>query len=48
MAIKYTKWPQQNPNGQRIYQPLPFEGPPKFTEIGLKGFHLATLAESDS
>jgi hypothetical protein len=32
MAIEYT------------HQPFPFQGPPKFTQIGLKIYHLATLA----
>jgi hypothetical protein len=26
------------PNGLRIYQPFPFEGPPKFIQIGIFGF----------
>jgi hypothetical protein len=33
--------------GPRIYQPLPFQGPQKFTQIGIFGlklYHLATLA----
>jgi hypothetical protein len=36
------------PNGQIIYQPFPFQGPPKFTQIGLFGlkiYNLATLNE---
>jgi hypothetical protein len=50
---KNTKWPQTNsrtynrPNGHMIYQPLPLQDPPKFTQIlGLKICHLATLRES--
>jgi hypothetical protein len=34
------------PNGHKIYQHFPFQGPPKFTQIGIFGFktnHLATL-----
>jgi hypothetical protein len=40
MAIKYTK------SGHKIYHPLSFKGPPKFTQSGIFGFktkHLATL-----
>jgi hypothetical protein len=35
------------PNDQRIYQPFPFQGPQKFTQIGIFGlkiYHLATLS----
>jgi hypothetical protein len=47
MAIKYTKRPlkyemvikipngQKIPNGHKIYQRLPFQEPPKFTQIGI-------------
>jgi hypothetical protein len=45
-AIKCPKWPKYIPNCQRIFQPFPFRGPPKFTQIGsfgLKMYHLATL-----
>jgi hypothetical protein len=34
------------PNGHKIYQHFPFQGPPKFTQSGIWGFkiyHLATL-----
>jgi hypothetical protein len=37
------------PNGQRICQTFPFQGPPKFTQIGIFGlkiYHLATLLET--
>jgi hypothetical protein len=34
-AINYTKWPYNIPNGHKIYQHLPFKGPPKFTQIGI-------------
>jgi hypothetical protein len=27
-----------------MYQPFPFQGPPKFTKIGLKIYHLATMS----
>jgi hypothetical protein len=46
MVIKYTNWLQYIPNGHGIYQPFPFQGRPKFTQIGtfgLKICHLATL-----
>jgi hypothetical protein len=38
VAIKYTKWP-------KIYQHLPLQDPPKFSQngiFGMKIFHLAT------
>jgi hypothetical protein len=31
ITIKYTKRPQNRPNGNKIYQPLPLQTPPKFT-----------------
>jgi hypothetical protein len=46
IAIKYTKWLQNLPNGRKIYQNHPSQDPPKFTQIwifGLKICHLATL-----
>jgi hypothetical protein len=46
MTIKYTKWPLYIANSHKIYQPFPFQGPPKWTQIGifgLKKYHLATL-----
>jgi hypothetical protein len=54
MTMKYTKWPWNIPNGHeicipnghKIYQHLPLQKPPKFTQIlifGLKLYHLATL-----
>jgi hypothetical protein len=57
MAIKYTKWPQNIPNGRKIcrlnghavFQHLPLHEPPKFTQtviFGLKINHLATLTQS--
>jgi hypothetical protein len=44
--ITYTKWHENIPNGHKIYQHFPFQGPPKFTQIrilGLRIKHLATL-----
>jgi hypothetical protein len=49
MALNYTKWTLNIPNCHKIYQHLPFKGPPKFTQIcifGLKTNHLATLVMS--
>jgi hypothetical protein len=46
ITIKYTQWPQNIPNGHKIYQHLLLQDPPKFTQIGnfcLKICHLATL-----
>jgi hypothetical protein len=43
MAVKYI------PNGHKIYQYFPFEGPPKFTQIaifGLKINNLTTLVKN--
>jgi hypothetical protein len=31
-------------NGQRIQQPFPFQGPPKFTQIGIYGLKICLLA----
>jgi hypothetical protein len=49
MSIKYAKWPENWPNGShKIYQHLPSQDPPKFTQIGIFGLkinHLATLIE---
>jgi hypothetical protein len=50
MAMKCTKWPQYIPNGHGIYQPFPFQGSPKFTQIGifdLKIYHLAILPNGE-
>jgi hypothetical protein len=30
---KYTKWPQNRPNGHKIDHHLPLQYPPKFTQI---------------
>jgi hypothetical protein len=43
ITIKYTKWPLNvrnggkyiGPNGHKIYQLLPSQDPPKFTQIGI-------------
>jgi hypothetical protein len=35
MAIKYAKWPENLPNGNKIYQHLPLQDPPQFTQIGI-------------
>jgi hypothetical protein len=46
MAIKYFQWPQNRPNGHKIYQHFPLQYPPKFTQIGIFGLktnHLASL-----
>jgi hypothetical protein len=46
VTFKYTKWPQNIPNGHKIYQHLSLQDPPKFTQIGILGLkicHLATL-----
>jgi hypothetical protein len=53
ITAKYNKWPQNMPNGRKIeknghkiYQHLPLQDPPKFTQIGIFGLkicHLATL-----
>jgi hypothetical protein len=46
IAIKYTKWRENWPNGYTIYHHLPLQDPPKFTQVGIFGlkiYHLATL-----
>jgi hypothetical protein len=46
ITIKYTKWPQSIPNGHKIYQNIPSQVPPQFTQIiifGLKIYQLATM-----
>jgi hypothetical protein len=45
---KCTKWPQNRPNGHKIYQHCPLPDPRKFTQngiFGMKKYHLATLPE---
>jgi hypothetical protein len=47
-AIKYTKWSENGPNGQKIYQNLSLQEPPKLNQIwifNLKTNHLATLLQ---
>jgi hypothetical protein len=47
-VIDYTKWVYNIPNGPKIYQHFPFQGTPKYTQIGIFGTkinHLATLIE---
>jgi hypothetical protein len=52
MTIKYKHKPnfrngRNGRNGYWIYQPFPFSGPPKITQIGIFGlkiYPLATLA----
>jgi hypothetical protein len=49
MATKYTKLADILPSVLKIYQHLPLQDPPKFTQIvilGLKIYHLATLVLS--
>jgi hypothetical protein len=44
VSIKYIKWPKNSPNVHKIYQHIPLQGPPKFTQtriFGLKKCHLA-------
>jgi hypothetical protein len=46
MSIKYNKRPLNGPSVHKIYQHLPLQDPPKFSQIsifGLKTNHLATL-----
>jgi hypothetical protein len=48
MATKFNKWPQNVTNRHKIYQQLPLQDPPKFTQIvnfGLNIYHLATLMQ---
>jgi hypothetical protein len=48
-AINFTKWPENSPNGHKVYQRLPSQDHPKFTQIGIFGLkinHLATLPVS--
>jgi hypothetical protein len=36
-AIHYAKWPKNIPNDHKISQHFPFQGPQKFTQIGIFG-----------
>jgi hypothetical protein len=47
IGIKYNNWPQNRPNGLKMYHHLPFQNPTKLTQIGICGlkiYHLETLA----
>jgi hypothetical protein len=47
----YTKWHYIIPNDHKAHQRVPFQDPPKCTQIGsfgLKVSHLATLLRADS
>jgi hypothetical protein len=49
MVIKYTKWPKYISISHYIYQHFLFQGPTKFTQIGIFGldiFHLAALVRA--
>jgi hypothetical protein len=41
---KYTKWLKIFTNGLKMYQHYPFQGPPKYTQIGILGMKLQRLA----
>jgi hypothetical protein len=46
MALKYTKWPEEIPNGHEIYQKFPFKGLQKDFKNDIFGKqinHLTTL-----
>jgi hypothetical protein len=38
IKIIYTKWPQNRPNGHKMYQRLPLQKHRKFAQIGIFGF----------
>jgi hypothetical protein len=44
MAIKSTKWPLSIPNRHRIFQIFLFQGPTKYTQIGIFGLNIYKLA----
>jgi hypothetical protein len=52
MTTKYTQWPENTPigynlgrpNGNKMYQHLPMQDPPKFTQIGIFGLKRCPLA----
>jgi hypothetical protein len=44
MVIKYPKSLQNIPNGHKINQHFPIQGPPKFTQIGIFGLKTNPLA----
>jgi hypothetical protein len=35
MAMIYTNWPENIPNGHKIYQHFPFKCPTKYTKFGI-------------
>jgi hypothetical protein len=35
------------PNGNIIYQPFPFQGPPKFTQFGIFGLKIYSIWQPD-
>jgi hypothetical protein len=43
MATKYMKWPEIGPNGLKLYQHLPLQDPPKFTQTGLFGLKICAI-----
>jgi hypothetical protein len=46
ITIQYAKWPQNIPNGHKIYKHFTLQDPPKLIQIGIFGLkkcHLATL-----
>jgi hypothetical protein len=48
-SVQHTETGKIGPNGRLIWQHLPFQDPPKFTQIGIFGLkicHLATLVVS--
>jgi hypothetical protein len=47
--LKITKWPQNITKGHNVYQHIPFQGPHKYTNIGVFGmkiYNLATLPQT--
>jgi hypothetical protein len=38
ITLNYPNWPQNRPNGNKIYPRIPLQDPPKFTQIGDFGF----------
>jgi hypothetical protein len=52
ITIKYTKWPENIPNGRKIYpmavkivQYLPVQVPPNFTQIRIFGLPSGNLGQ---
>jgi hypothetical protein len=43
-AVKYRNWQYYIPNGHKMYQPFPIQGPPKFAQIGILGLKIYNLA----